>query len=120
GGAWGLGGRGEGSAGRVIPPPSDPPGVSVHLLDGTLHDGLAEALDLPGLLGRTPTTVVRVSVGEHPWAAEAPAERIVRLDAAGLPPEAFAPPSPATGDRFVVLADRASAIPASGDPAGPR
>ena len=48
----------------------------------------------------------------------APAERIVHLDTAGLPPEAFAPPAPATGDWFVVLADRAGAKLASGDPDG--
>ena len=110
--------RWDDSDGRVIPPPDVPPGVTVTTLDGVLHDGLADELDLPRLLGRTPATVVRVSVGEHPWSADAPAERIVRLDAPGLPPEAFAPPAGDTGDWFVVLADRGSARLASGDPDG--
>lgn len=110
--------RWDGSDGRVIPPPAGPPGVTVTTLDGLLHDGLAAGLDLPGLLERPPATVVRVSVGEHAWSAGAPAERIVRLDAAGLPPEAFAPPAAVAGDWYVVLADRGSAKLASGDPDG--
>jgi large repetitive protein len=110
--------RWEGSDGRVIPPPADIPGIAVTTLDGVLHDGLVAALDLDALLDRTPGTVVRVSVGEHPWSAGAPAERIVRLDAAGLAPEAFAPPTAATGEWFVVLAERAAAKLASGDPDG--
>jgi large repetitive protein len=110
--------RWAGSDGRVIPPPADVPGIAVRTVDGVLHDGLAAGLDLPRLLGRTPATVVRVSVGEHPWSAGAPADRVVRLDAAGLAPEAFAEPAAATGEWFVVLAERAAAKLASGDPDG--
>ncbi|HEX3609322.1 MAG TPA: DUF6603 domain-containing protein [Solirubrobacterales bacterium] len=117
-GLEGLVARWAGSDGRVIPPPADIPGIAVGTLDGVLHDGLAEALDLPALLGRTPATVVRVSVGEHPWLAEAPADRIMRLDAPGLSPEAFAEPTAATGEWFVVLAERAAAKLPSEDPDG--
>ncbi len=110
--------RWQSSDGRVIPPSAAPAGVTVETLDGILDDGLADELDLPGLIGRTAATVVHVSVGDHPWSTGAPADRIVRLDAAGLAPESFPAPAPTAGEWFVVLAGRAAAKLASGDPDG--
>src|SRR5204863_318419 len=110
--------RWEGSDGVVIPPPTAPDGISVLAFDEVLHDELVDAVDLESLLGRAPVTTVRVSVGEHPWSADAPRDRVVRLDAPGLAPEAFALPAAAAGDWFVVLAGRAAAKLTSGDPDG--
>ncbi len=119
--------RWTGSDGVVIPPPGsvagdpDPavvPGIVVHRLPGLLADELAGAVRLDDLLGRTPATTVRVSVGDASWLVGAPADRVVRLDAAGLPPEGFDAPVAATGDWYVVLADRAGARLVSDDPDG--
>ena len=77
------------------------------------------AVVLDEVIGRSATTVVRVSVGDAPWLATAPPDRVLRFDAPSLPPEAFTPPaSPATGEWFVVIADRVGAQLASGDPDG--
>ena len=111
--------RWTGSDGRVIPPPAGVPGITMHASRGVLHDGLADALDLAETIGHTPTTVVHVSVGPVSWSGSAAsASRLVRLDTPGLAPEAFATPAAATGDWYVVLADRAGARLATGDPDG--
>ena len=118
--------RWDGSDGRVVPPLAGTAGLlaavsanpALHALDGVPFDGLADAVRLDELLGRTPTTVVHVSVGAAPWSLAAPADRIVLLDAPSLPPEAFSPPAPAQGDWYVVLAGRAAARLAAGDEDG--
>jgi hypothetical protein len=118
--------RWDGSDGRVVPPPDGTAGLlaavstnpALHSLDGVPFDGLADAVRLDELLDRTPTTVVHVSVGAAPWSLGASADRIVLLDAPGLPPEAFSPPTPAQGSWYVVLAGRAAARQAVGDDDG--
>ena len=118
--------RWDGSDGRVVPPPDLSTGLlaqvsanpQVHTLDGVPYDGLANGVALDAMLGRTPATVVHVSVGTAGWTAGAPDGRVVHLDAPALPPEAFPPPQPATGDWYVVLAGRAEACLASGDDDG--
>jgi large repetitive protein len=110
--------RWDGSDGRVIPPPTDPAGVTVQTLDGVAYDALSDGLDLPTILGRAPTTVVYVSVGPHQWSTDPPPDRLIHLDTPGLAPEAFAALTPATGHWFVVLAPRADAKLATGDPDG--
>ena len=112
--------RWVGSDGIVIPPPVEVPGLTVHLLPDVLSQAASPTrYVLDDVIGRSATTVVRVSVGDALWLAAAPPDRVLRFDAPSLPPEAFTPPAnPATGEWFVVIADRVGAQLAAGDPDG--
>ena len=109
------------SDGLIVPPSSDPAGFSVHRRADLTAAELRAAVDLPGLLGTDPDTVVRVAVRRaddaDPWPGAPPA-RIVDLRTAGLSPDAFALPTAATGEWFVALGDRDAARLAAGDADG--
>lgn len=108
------------SDGRVVPPETDPDGVTVvRLADATSRD-------LPGLIGvddlfdPSSATVVYVAVAAAdalPW-PDVPAERLVDLTAPGLAPAAFTTPAAADGEWYVALAGREAARIAAGDPDG--
>ncbi|MGH6690320.1 MAG: hypothetical protein ACREF4_06550, partial [Gammaproteobacteria bacterium] len=110
--------RWRGTDGRIVPPATDPAGVTVHRLDDVTAHQLTQAIDLAALLGASPATVVHVAVvaagAPLPWPS-APAGRVIDLRAGGLAPAAFTPPTPTSGEWFVALADRAGARLATGD-----
>jgi hypothetical protein len=112
--------RWAGTDGRVVPPGSDPAGVTVHqIVDRTARD-LIDAVDVPDLLERTPATVVHVAVAAPhalPW-PDAPADRTVDLTTANLAPDGYTPPAASTGDWYIALGSRAACRLASGDADG--
>lgn len=116
-----LANRWAGSDGRIVPPPEDPAGVTVHRISNVTADQLADAVDLEELLGAAPATVIRIAVvrggAPLPW-SDAPAARRIDLRAPGLAPAAFPQPTAAAGEWFVALAERADARLASGDADG--
>ncbi|HEY1366381.1 MAG TPA: hypothetical protein VGF23_04685, partial [Gaiellaceae bacterium] len=116
GGLAGLTSRWVGSDGVVVPPATDPDGITVARVAVGAAQLLAR-LDLEDALGRVPTTVVHVAVGAGSWPA-APADHLVDLTAPGLAPEMFTAPTAAAGDWFVALGDRAACKLASGDDDG--
>ena len=104
------------SDGRIVPPATAPTGVDVERIRVAAGQLLGR-LDLEDQLGRVPTTVVYVAIGAASW-LDAPAGRRVDLTAAGLTPEMFAAPTPAAGDWYVALGERAASRLASGDDDG--
>ncbi len=100
--------RWQGGDGRIAPPPSAPPGVSVHRV-ALAASQLLPQLDLAGLIGRTPATTVFVALGADAW-PDAPAGRRIDLTAAGLEPTMFAPLAAASGEWFVALGTRADCL----------
>ena len=100
--------------GVVAPPPADLPGVTVHRHDDVTTGALGATVDLAGLVGALPPVVVHVALGAAAW-PDAPAGRRVDLTTAGLPAEACpVPATPAAGDWFVALGDRAACAEAGG------
>ncbi|MEJ8848347.1 DUF6603 domain-containing protein [Variovorax rhizosphaerae] len=100
--------RWVGGDGRIVPPPSTPTGVTVSRVGfaaGQLHG----QLNLPQLIGRTPTTTVRVAIGASAW-PDAPANRRVDLSTPHLDASMFAAPAAATGEWFVALGSRADCL----------
>jgi hypothetical protein len=116
-----LANRWTGSDGRIVPPPSDPTGVTVHRIDNVTADQLAGSIDLAETLGAAPATVIHVAVAKSdapmPW-TNAPADHIIDLRVPGLAPESFPQAAAAAGEWFVALAIRADARLASGDTDG--
>lgn len=102
--------------GRIVPPVSVPPGVTVHRVADATAGALGGRVNLTHVLGAPPATVIRIAVG--PDVASMPAERVVDVRAPGLAPESFAQPTAATGEWFIALAERPDARLASGDPDG--
>jgi hypothetical protein len=113
--------RWTGGDGRIVPPASDPAGVTVHRIDNLAASQLAETLDLTSLLGAAPATTIYIAVAASsaasPW-PNAPAGRLLDLRAAGLAPETFTLPAAAAGEWFIALAQRADAKLATGDTDG--
>ncbi|HSQ28716.1 MAG TPA: DUF6603 domain-containing protein [Gemmatimonadaceae bacterium] len=97
-----------GGDGRIVPPATDPGGVTV-VRAGVAAGQLVGQLDLEDLTGRVPTTTVYVALGASAW-ADAPAARRVDLTAAHLDASMFAAPTAATGDWFVRLGTRADSL----------
>jgi hypothetical protein len=123
-----LAARWAGGDGRVQAPAAVPAGCTVHRWPDLAAGQLFEALDLPGLLGRTPATVLQVVAADAavaadhlPWGAP-PAGRFIDLRAAALAPEAFdvdaLVPAPAAGLWVVALGGRNACRLASGDADG--
>ena len=112
--------RWSGSDGRILAPTSAPAGVEVHrFTDVAQHDLLAR-VDLEGLLGAAPATVVHVAVAPAaalPW-PDIPADRIVDLTAPGLQAAAFTPPAAAAGDWYLALGGRDACRAGAGDEDG--
>jgi large repetitive protein len=102
--------------GRIVPPATPPAGVDVDRIRVAAGQLLGR-LDLEDQLGRLPTTVVYVAIGDASWPG-APADRRVDLTAPGLTPDMFAAPTAAAGDWFVALGERAACRLASGDDDG--
>ena len=115
--------RWAGTDGRVVPPDTDPAGVTVvRVPDATAAD-LPGMVDVAELLGREPATVVRVAVAAPDalaWIVEdgIPADRVIDLTTPGLAPGAFTPPAAAAGEWYVALGGRQAARLASGDADG--
>ena len=113
--------RWTGSDGRIVPPPGDPDGVTVHRVNNLTVNQIDSSIDLEDLLGAVPATVVRIAVVRAdrplPW-TEAPTGRVIDLRAAGLSPESFPQPTAADGEWFIALAERADARLVSGDADG--
>ena len=107
--------------GRIVPPDTDPVGVTVHLVANTALRDLEGAVSLGDLFNSEPATVVHVAVVRPvdalPW-ADAPTDRVIDLRAPYLPPESFPLPMAATGEWFIALARRCDARLASGDTDG--
>lgn len=123
-----LAARWAGGDGRVQAPALEPTGCTVHRWPDLAASQLFTVLDLPGLLGRTPATVLQIVVADAatpaenlPWGAPA-AGRLIDLRAAALAPEAFdidaLVPTPATGLWTVALCGRNACRLASGDADG--
>ena len=97
-----------GGDGRIVPPASDPDGVTV-VRAGVAAGQLVGQLDLEDLTGRVPTTTVYVALGASAW-PDAPADRRIDLTTAHLDASMFAAPTAATGDWFVRLGTRADSL----------
>jgi hypothetical protein len=108
GGLTALTQRWVGGDGRIVPPDTAPPGVTVDR-NAVAVGQLLSQIDLRNLTGRVPTTTVYVAIGATAW-PDAPAGRRVDLTAAGLDASMFAPPSAAAGDWFVALGGRAASL----------
>ncbi len=107
--------------GRIVPPDSDPAGVTVHRVANTCLRDLAASVNFGDLFPAVPTTVVRIAVvasgAALPWDSPPP-DRVLDLRAPTLAPESFTIPVAATGEWFIALARRADARLASGDTDG--
>ncbi|MGE5100244.1 MAG: DUF6603 domain-containing protein [Deltaproteobacteria bacterium] len=103
-----IAGRWTGGDGRIVPPATDPDGVTV-IRAGVAVGQLVGQLDLEDLTGRIPTTTVYVALGASAW-PDAPADRRVDLTTAHLDASMFAAPVAATGDWFVALGTRADSL----------
>jgi hypothetical protein len=103
--------------GRILAPSSDPPGVTMHLVDAA-YNALATRFDLSEALTALPATIIHVAVAaspaDAPW-TNAPANRIIDLTTPSLVPGAFALPAATTGEWFVALGPRAVCRLAAGD-----
>ncbi|MEO5900396.1 MAG: DUF6603 domain-containing protein [Ilumatobacteraceae bacterium] len=106
----------------VAPPPAALDGVDVQVHPGATYAGWA-AFDLTEALGGpaiATAAVIRVAVATpatSPWPA-APADRVLDLSAAALPPESFTVAAPDAGEWFVLLGGRAGCSLGSTDPSG--
>ena len=120
-GLTGLVERFAGSDGRILAPASEPAGVSVHLVEDTTAAGLSDAVAVEDLLAAVPATTIHIAVAasfaDAPWSS-ATEDRMIDLTAVGLAPNAFTPPSAATGEWFVALGPRSACRLASGDADG--
>ncbi len=107
--------------GRIVPPVTDPPGVTVHRVANAPLTQLANAVDLGQIFGAQPGTIVHVAVvrpgAALPWSG-IPPDRLIDLRAPGLAPESFPIATAATGEWWVALARRADARLAAGDADG--
>ncbi|GGH43673.1 hypothetical protein GVY41_01285 [Frigidibacter albus] len=111
----------QGTDGLVPPPAAAPAGTVLHLVQNRSAAGLIAGLDLAVLLGAAPAMVVQVTVlaaGAAVDAAIDPA-RMLDMREAGRDPGAFTPLA-GPGTWHVLLAPRADAKLASGDPDGTR
>ena len=108
GGLEGIALRWTGGDGRIVPPASAVPGVTLDRA-GVAAGQLLEQLDLEDLTGRTPTTTVYVGLGSGMW-PEAPAHRRIDLSAPGLAATMFTVPAPAVGDWFIALGGRSDCL----------
>jgi hypothetical protein len=113
--------RWTGSDGKIVPPASDPAGITTHSIDNVTADQLSDQVDLADLLGAAPATVMHIAVvvagAPLPW-PDAPADHVIDIRGAGLAPESFPQPTATAGEWFVALAERADARLASGDTDG--
>jgi large repetitive protein len=120
--------RWSGTDGRIVPPSTDPAGITVHRLDDVPWSALAGAVSgAPGLasiLGHAPAAVVMHVVVAAPAAdvadlrPEIPAARRVDLRATGLAPASFEAPTAGDGEWLVLLGGRADCVLAAADPDG--
>ena len=112
--------RWSGTDGRVVPPEIDPDGLTlVRIAEATAGD-LIDHVNVDDIFETPPATIVRVAVATPttlPW-RDAPADRVVDLTAPGLTPNAIALPTPAAGEWFVALGERAACRLAIGDADG--
>jgi hypothetical protein len=112
--------RWSGSDGRILAPTSAPAGVEVHRFTDVAQRDLLAVVDLEGLLGAAPATVVHVAVAPAsalPW-PDIRADRIVDLTAPGLQAAAFTPPAAAAGDWYLALGGRDACRAGAGDEDG--
>jgi hypothetical protein len=105
-----LAARWTGGDGRIVPPPTDPPGVDLRRV-GLAAGQLWPRLDIEDLCGRIPTTTVHVALGAAAW-PDAPVGRRIDLSAARLEATMFTLPAAAVGDWYVALGTRADCRPA--------
>ncbi len=116
-----LAARWTGTDGRLVPPTTDPPGVTVQRVENLPSHALLNGARLTEVLGEGPINLVRIAVVDHdkdvPW-PNVPPGRLVDVRQPGLAPDAFAAPSPAPGEWFIALASRNDARLATGDPDG--
>lgn len=112
----------QGTDGISAPPMAVPPGAVLHLVENRAADALLAGVDLAAILGAAPVTLVRVTV----QSASVPVDpalnpaRVLDLREAGRDPSAFQPLAAGPGTWDVLLAPRADARLASGDPDGVR
>jgi hypothetical protein len=110
--------RWTGTDGRVVPPATDPDGITVHRLLDVSFDRLEAAVDVDAILEAAPAVRINIAVvaagAPLPW-PNAPVTRVIDLRAPGLAPESFAAPEAAAGEWFVGLGERAAAKLATGD-----
>ena len=116
-----LAARWTGTDGRLVPPTTDPPGVTVQRVENLPSHALLNSVRLTEVLGEGTIDLVRIAVVERdkdvPW-PNVPAGRLVDVRQPGLGPDAFVAPSPAPGEWFIALAPRSDARLANGDPDG--
>jgi large repetitive protein len=111
GGLAAIAQRWVGSDGRIVPPPTDPTGVTVEHT-GFAAGQLLDNLDIEDLTGRVPITTVYIQLGSNAW-PNAPADHKVDLSTPGLDATMFTLPAAATGDWYVALGGRADCRSAS-------
>ena len=107
-----LAARWTGTDGRLVPPTTDPPGVTVQRVENLPSHALLNSVRLTEVLGEGTIDLVRIAVVERdkdvPW-PNVPAGRLVDVRQPGLGPDAFVAPSPAPGEWFIALAPRSDA-----------
>lgn len=115
-----------GTDGRIVPPATDPAGVTVHRVADVAAAGLADAVDVLAVIGHPAPAVLHVAVARPGDDVTAllpgiPADRRIDLRAAGRAPESFPAPLPGgtpTGEWLVLLGGRADCVLPAGDPDG--
>jgi hypothetical protein len=107
--------------GRIVPPATDPEGVTVHRIANAPLTQLADAVDTVALFGAQPGSVLHFAVlradAALPWST-VPTGRVIDLRAPGLAPESFPIATAAPGEWWIALACRADARLSTGDPDG--